>query len=172
MEIFYIAINEFKERCNKDFLNCYCDIKSSNEKRIYEYAIGRYLVKNVAKQVYNINDVEIVLNNSKPVFKKPFLHFNISHSKDIVVACFDKNPCGVDIEFAKERDLTKLSNFFNIYFKNSEEFYKFWTYKEASYKLQDTVKDSFFLKFKDDYYLTAVSNTAVKELIKIFKFNF
>ena len=171
MEAFYIDINEFKKSHNKDFLNQYADIKLNTQKRFFEYTIGRYLIKTVAKQKYKIEDTEIILNEkSKPIFKNAELFFNISHSKDIIIACFDKNPCGIDIEYNKRRDLKKLSKHFNKIFNNEEEFYKFWTYKEASYKLQENPIGSYFSKFKDDYYLTIVSNKKFDIQNKIYPF--
>ena len=159
MEAYYIYIDEFKKTHTKDFLNSYADIKLNLEKRFFEYTIGRYLVKTVAKQKYEIEDTEIILNEkSKPIFKNADLYFNISHSKNIVIACFDKNPCGIDIEYMKTRDLPKFSNYYSQKFNTQEDFYKFWTYKEASYKLQEEVCGKYITKFQDDYYLAIVSN--------------
>ena len=158
MEIFYINIEEFKKNHNKDFLMPYQDIELKNEKRFYEYCLGRFLVKNIAKQKYNIEDTEIVVkDNGKPVFKNADLFFSISHSKNIVIACFDKYPCAIDIEYIKERNFKKLSDFYNREFSSKEEFYKFWTLKEASYKLGEKVEESCFEIFKDEYYLAVVS---------------
>ena len=171
MEVFYINVEKFKKCHNKDFLIPYADTKLNIEKRFWEYTIGRYLVKTVAKERYNIKDVEIVLDKHlKPVFKNANLFFNISHSKNIVIACFDKNPCGIDIEYIKKRDLSKLSNYFNQTFGSLEEFYKFWTYKEASYKLQEKVYDSYFSKFQNNYCLTVVSNQKI-DIQKIYSFD-
>ena len=54
MKIFYIEIDKFKNTHNIDFLASYADRKFKTDKRFYEYTIGRYLVKTVAQQYYNI----------------------------------------------------------------------------------------------------------------------
>jgi len=167
LEIFYINIEEFKKNCNKTILERYIDIEIKNEKRFFEYGIGRFLVKNVAKEKYNIKDAEIILDNNKPIFKNANLYFNISHSKNIVIACFNDSPCGIDIEFIKEKDLDSFSKYFKQNFKTQEDFYKFWTYKEASYKLGCEVKDSYFGKFENNYYLTVVSNKLFSNSFKM-----
>lgn len=121
----------------KDFLFPYADTEIKAEKRFYEYTIGRYLVKHVAQKYYNIDKTEIIKNeNGKPIFKNSDLHFSISHSKNIVIACFDKYPCGIDIEYMKDRNIQKLSEYFDKNFETLEDFYKFWTTKEAKYKLR------------------------------------
>jgi len=158
MKIFYIDIEQFKTRYDKNFLLQFADKELKTEKRFYEYTIGRYLVKSVAEKYYDVEDTEIITKpDGKPIFKNNSLHFSISHSKNIVIACFDKSPCGIDIEYAKPRDLSKLSEYFGKSFKTAEDFYKFWTLKEASYKLNSPVKYEYFTKFQDSYYLSVVS---------------
>ncbi|MBQ7450570.1 hypothetical protein IJS77_04065 [bacterium] len=157
MKIFYIDIEETKKKISKTELNKYADIELKSEKRFFEYTLGRFLVKNVAKNIYNIDD-EIILNQSgKPQFKNNGIYFSISHTKGLVAVCFDETPCGIDIEFMKERNLKEVSKYYGIKFDNIEKFYKFWTKQEAVYKLNDDVKDFYSEKFLDKYYLTVVS---------------
>lgn len=135
MQVFYIEIDKFLKTHQKDFLIPYADIEIKTQKRFREYAIGRYLVTRIAKEFYKIKDTQIIKNETgKPVFKNANLHFSISHSKNIVIACFDKSPCGIDIEYIKERDLKELSKYFDKNFETTEDFYKFWTTKEATFK--------------------------------------
>lgn len=164
MKIYYIDIDELKKQKSRDFLQQYNDINLTNEKRFFEYTTGRYLVKSVAKSKYKLVNTDIIKNDSgKPVFKEGNLHFNISHSKNILIACFDKTPCGIDIEYIKERDSSKLSKYFKKEFKNLDEFYKFWTLKEAVYKLNHTPKDSYSLKFKDKFYISVASKGLIED---------
>ena len=164
MKIFYINIEEFKKKYDKNFLALYADIELKTEKRFYEYTIGRYLIKNIAKQYYEINDTEIIINeNGKPSFANSNLHFSLSHSKNIVIACFDEYPCGIDIEYVKEKDLTKLSKYFKKDFETLEDFYKYWTQREAQYKLDKPAKSVYSANFKNNYYLTIVSNSNIDE---------
>ena len=158
MNIYYIDIEEFKQTHDKNFLSKYIDREFKSDKRFYEYTIGRYLIKNVAKKIYKIDDCEITIDkNGKPQFKNSNIHFSLSHSKDYVVICFDKNECGIDIEFNKERNFEKISQHYNKNFVNADEFYRFWTLKEATYKLHNSVKDYYTTVFKNYYYLTVTS---------------
>ncbi|MBQ8460334.1 hypothetical protein IJ541_09565 [bacterium] len=171
MDVFYINIAEFKNSHDKDFLIPYSDKSFKSEKRFYEYGLGRYLVKSVAKEVYGIDDAEIIVENTgKPIFKNSDIQFCISHSNNIVMASFDKNPCGLDIEFIKTRNIEKLSEHFGQKFANSDDFYKFWTLKEASYKLNSEVKAKYCAKF-ENYYLTIVSNNDLNFSISEFLHN-
>lgn len=159
MKIFYIDIEKFKVTHNKNFLLSFADKNFNTKKRFYQYSIGRYLVKSIAQNVYNIENTDITTEeNGKPVFKNSSLCFSISHSKNIVVACFDKFPCGIDIEYIKPRNLEKLSEFFDRKFNSLEDFYKFWTFKEASYKLNNNLETQYFTKFQNEYYLSIVSS--------------
>ena len=158
MEFFYINIDEFKTLYPKDFLYPFADIGIKTEKRFYEYTLGRYLVTKLAKEKFNFVNPEIITDEKgKPFFKNSKLHFSISHSKNMVGVVMDNAPCGLDIELKKLRDLKKLSKYFNREFENLEDFYKFWTLKEASYKINDKIKDTYFSKI-GDYYITVVSN--------------
>ena len=170
MNIYYIDIEKFKKTHKKDILAEYADKELSNEKRYYEYTIGRYLIKNAAKEFYNTDNNIIINENGKPVFENSELNFSLSHSKDYVVACFDKNLCGIDIEFIKERNFEKLGQYYGEKFNTQDEFYKFWTLKEASYKLGSTAADSYTVKFMQNYYLTIVSNKSFNKKIKIIQF--
>ena len=160
MKIFYVKIDDFKKEHDKGFLMPYADKKFGTEKRFFEYTIGRYITKKAAEEFYNIKNTEIIINsNGKPSFKNGDIHFNISHSCNIVAVCFDKFPLGFDIEYIKERDLKKLSNHYNKNFESLDDFYKFWTLKEAEYKLSSTAKTVYTNKFEDEYYISIASSS-------------
>ena len=161
MEIFYVDADKFKKNHNFHTLKKYADIELKTEKRFYEYTIGRYLVKTAAKDFFNIKDSEIIVTEyGKPVFKNSDINFSISHSKNIVIACLDTNPCGIDIEYIKQRDLNKLSKFFKTEFNNLNDFYKFWTLKEAVYKLGKSPNYKYNTSF-NNYCLTIVSDNEI-----------
>ena len=70
----------------------------------------------------------------------PGLHFNISHSGDLVVCAVDEEPIGVDIELIRAAKQGIAKRFFSndeYEFvmsdpdKNSAAFYKIWTMKES-----------------------------------------
>lgn len=159
MKIFYIDIDEFKTKTDKASLTSYADKEFKTEKRFYEHALGRYLVKNAAKDVFGITDTEIITNEKgKPYFKNAELHFSISHSDNIIIACFDKYPCGIDIERMKERNFDRFSEYYGEDFEGMYDFYRFWTLKEASYKLNAEPVGIYSKVFLDKYHLTVVSS--------------
>lgn len=171
MKIFYIEIDNFKKKHSKDSLIPYADRKFKTEKRFYEYTIGRYLIKTVSQHYYNIKDTSITINhNGKPFFKNHPIHFSISHSRNIVMACFDIYNCGIDVEYSKNRNLANLSEYFKHEFKTLEDFYRFWTLKESCIKLADSVNYQHFQKLNENYYFAVVSsNKSIKniELVKV-----
>ena len=165
MDIFYIDIENFKSTHEKSFLEKFADVEFKTDKRFYEYTIGRYLIKSVGEKIFKLSNTEIVKDkNGKPIFKNQDLHFNISHSKNYIVAVFDKYPCGIDLEYIKPRDLKKLSKYYNRNFDSLENFYEFWTKKEAEYKLGSTPKDCCTSVFKDNYMLSVKSICVIESL--------
>ncbi len=158
MDIFYSRISKIKKLYDKAFLQKYADIELKNEKRFYEYTIGRFLTKNAAKNYYKAEYTDIIINdNGKPVFKNSDLYFSISHSNDIVIVCFDKFPVGLDLEYIKPRNLVKLSAYFKKQFNSLDDFYKFWTLKEAAYKLGVPPLYIYSGIFSEKYYLSVAS---------------
>ena len=171
MEVFYIDIEEFKKKHGKEFLLPYADKEFKIEKRFYEYSIGRYLIKTVGEKLYNIKNTEILINEKgKPFFKNNEIFFSLTHSKNIVMACFDKNMCGIDLEYIKERNIEKLSKYYNTEFNNLEDFYKYWTLKEAEYKLDKKAKTIYSSFFNKKYYLTVVSDSIFEKNIVVKNF--
>lgn len=168
MRIFYIEIDKFKQHHSKEFLKSFIGDKVlKTEKRFYEYSIGRYIVKRIAKRFYNIKNPQIVTNElGKPMLKNEDLYFSISHSKNIVIACFDKSPCGIDVEYMKNFDLEKLSKYFNQEFEDLEGFYKFWTKQESEFKLGEKVSDIYTCILNSEYFVSVVSSSKI--IIEIF----
>lgn len=158
MEIYYINSEEFLKSHDTDFLRRFTDGREfKSVKRFVQYSLGRYLVKSAAKKIYSMADTEIIVENDKPKFKNGGMFFSISHSGKYVAAAFDNVACGLDIEEMKPRDLEALSARYNKDFRNTEDFYKFWTEYEAEIKLQQKTQASYSCVFQDDLMLTAVS---------------
>ena len=158
MKVFYIDIKKSKQTVGKEILCQYADIELKTEKRFFEYTLGRYLIKTVAEKYYNVKDTEIIIKeNGKPEFKSGGIYFSISHSENLLAVCFDEYPCGIDIEFMKDRNWKDISKYYGQEFKTLEDFYKFWTKQEAEYKLGEKAKYCKSLSIKN-YYFTVVSN--------------
>ena len=157
MQIYYINTDEYKP-IQIDIKN-----KTKNNKSILkeeQHQIGRFLVDSIAKYIYKIENREIEIINKKPKFKYSNMNFNISHSNNIILVAFDKNPIGVDIEEMKDRNFEELSK---RYCKNGEKFskeifYKFWTEYEAGIKLQGEIKTKITKIIEEKYLLTVVGD--------------
>ena len=169
MKIFYLDINEYF--ADMDFLKSFADRKFLSEKKEMQHCYGRFLVKTAAKEFYKIEDTEIEIVNSKPRFKNSELNFSISHSNNIVMAAFDENPIGLDIEFMKERNFKEIFERYNYKSKNisKDVFYKFWTEYEAAIKLQGSPKTKITFSFKDNFMVTVAGN--FDENYKIYEFS-
>lgn len=96
------------------------------------------LIRFALYQEYHISDIpNIVLsNNKKPVFENLSLHFNISHCERGILCALDSTPVGVDIQngevlFSDVLEDVLTKNERAIVKRNSKEFWRFWTLKEA-----------------------------------------
>ena len=167
MKIFYLDINEYPS--NIDFLKKFADRKFLCETKEIQHCYGRFLVKTAAKDFFKLDDTEIEIVNNKPRFKNNKLQFSISHSANIVLAAFDINHVGADIEFMKERNFKEIFKRYNYKGENisKELFYKFWTEHEAVIKLQGSPKTKITIPFENNFMITVAGN--FEENYKIYK---
>ena len=151
MDIFYTLIEENPDK---------------KEHHNYQHQIGRKLVNYVAENIYKIENTELEVVNNKPKFKYSDKQFNISHSKNVVLAVFDDYPIGVDIQYMRECDYIAVAKRMNLKPENNtkEAFYKVWTQYEALYK---SGKKEYKLKtqrFLNDYMLSIASISDLKNI--------
>jgi 4'-phosphopantetheinyl transferase len=110
---------------------------------------GRILLKYILDKNYGIEDYSISIDKQGKPFldSHPNIHFNISHSGEIVFVGVSYKPIGVDIEKIHDLDYKELSNHFfhlNEYktIINSKDplstFFKIWTSKESFVKMKGT----------------------------------
>ncbi len=166
MDIFYINIDKIQIDEKKLLPS---EKKFSSQQKEKQHLLGRYLIDKVAKEFFDIENTELKIINNKPKFKYSKLEFSISHSQNIVLAAFDNNPVGADIEFMKERNFKEILKRYN--FKNlnatKEQFYEFWTQYEAGIKLQGTPKTKITIPFLNNFMLTVAGN--FDEKFKVFE---
>lgn len=161
MEIYYLKKDEFLNSVNKESLKTFNDNRVfSSEEKYFEHLCGLFLVKFVAKHVYNLKNMDIELKNSKPFFKSNEMYFSISHSMDIVLVGFNNANIGVDIEYMYPRNFKKIMARYNKNVVNptKKEFYRFWTLHEAEIKLGTLSKAMFATSLENDYALSCVSD--------------
>ncbi len=98
----------------------------------------------------------------KTEYGKPFaigldVHFNVSHSGNMVVCAIDKNPVGIDVEKIREYKFSVAKRVCSaeeiLFIEQSEnpakEFIKIWTMKEAYAKFSGTGLTQNILKQKN-----------------------
>lgn len=149
-----------------DLYYCFINDENMRNKYVLQHNTGIKLTEYAARNFYDINNTEIEIINNKPEFKYSDKQFNISHSKNVVIVCFDDSPIGVDIEYIKPRDYIELAKRmgFKLKEKTPEEFYMLWTQYEAEYKLgckAEFIKSQIFL---NDYMLSVASVNQINEL--------
>lgn len=168
MQVFYVDTNEYN--VDEKVLEKYKTKKFGSKEKEHQHLIGRYLLEKIAKDVYKVENTETEIVNKKPKFKYSDLQFSISHSKNIVLIAFDKNPVGADVEKMRDRNFKDIFKACNHEETNitKENFYKFWTEYEAKIKLQDTPKITTTTQIEDDFMLTVVGNFDEKyEIVKM-----
>ena len=101
---------------------------------------GRFLLKNMIKEIYGREDFSLVFNeNGKPLLD--FCFFSISHSEDVAVCAVSDFPVGTDIQymgsFVKRKKyilFTDLESGYVNQHDSENRFYTLWTMKEAYIK--------------------------------------
>lgn len=131
-----------------------------------QHNAGRYIVEYVAKNILNLENSEIIIENKKPKFKHSDVKFSISHSNCWAVVAFSNNEVGVDIEKIKQRDYKELAERMNFELKEDtlSDFYRCWTIYEAEYKLQQKANFVETIDFENEY---KISIASVDEIDKI-----
>lgn len=161
MEIFYLRKSEFLKSISKESLEYFSDDrKYSNNEKYVEHVLGLFLTKFVAKNIYDIENTQIVVKNHKPEFEFGNLVFSISHSNDIVLVAFNNKNVGVDVEYIKERDNFKeiMTRYGEVVENPSSlDFYRFWTLHEAEIKLGLPIKSIFSTIMENEYIVSCVS---------------
>lgn len=105
------------------------------------------LIRITIHQDLNIENCDISFDTN--IYGKPFLrnnlsvHFNVSHSQNMIAVAISNKPVGIDIEYTKNVNLEIARRFFNEseieYIKTSSQatnrrFIEIWTKKEAYLK--------------------------------------
>lgn len=101
---------------------------------------GRFLLKNMIKEIYGREDFSLVFNeNGKPLLD--FCFFSISHSEDVAVCAVSDFPVGADIQymggFVKRKEYMLFTDAESGYVNQHDSenrFYTLWTMKEAYIK--------------------------------------
>lgn len=158
INIFFINISNFLKNIDESSMDCFLEGKNFlSAKRKREFCLGRFLLKYVLKNFYDLSEVEVDVENNKPCIRNGSVKFSISHSNNMLVAAFYRKNIGVDIEFMKQRDFEKLFDYCGIdgeCLNKKEEFYRYWTRYEAEIKLAEPVCEFITMKIFDDYMLS------------------
>lgn len=156
MDIFVVKISE-AENVGMELLKKFQKKEISDSEALVRHCFSYLMADKILKEVYKIEDREVVFNGKKPVLKNGQKSFSISHSKDFIALAFSDFNCGVDIEKVLPRDFEKIAHRMRFRIFSLKEFYQAWTKFEAEYKLAEEAKCSKFFEI-DDYMITAVSS--------------
>ena len=157
MDIFIIKVTDADD-VHKELLKEFQKKEISNHKVWNAHCLSYLMVDRILREVYMIEDREIIFDNNKPLLKNGGKHFSISHSSEYIALGFSDYNCGIDIEVGvnSHRDWKAISERMRFGSQSEEEFYKDWTEYEANYKLRGKFKSVYHYQI-DNYFLTAVS---------------
>lgn len=121
-------------------------LKFKNKKSAADSLVAALLVRYALKETFDLSydEIEIVrTKNGKPCLKgNQDIHFNISHSDELVVCIVSDKPVGIDVQKIKPVPLSVINRVCseeelksNL---SSSEFIKLWTMKEAVLKRNGT----------------------------------
>ena len=143
LKLYYLDKTKIEDKIYESLSNEERYFMISNESKKKEKIARDILFKYVIEQE-NIKEDLVFNKYGKPDFKDKKYHFNISHSKDIVVIAVSNEEVGVDIQKLSTYDdiqLDKLTK--RVYNDNDYNFYntddnvtftQIWTIKEAYLK--------------------------------------
>ena len=143
------------------------------------------LLRVIIVKTFHIDNASVFFD--KNAYGKPYLknnknfHFNISHTKGLIVIAISNSPIGVDVELTRRFDLHIAKRFFTEYEieyingdteKMYQRFFEIWTKKEAYIKhngkgltiplnsfnvLSDNISHKIKSFFYEDYILSVCS---------------
>ena len=147
MDIYILDLNDFDSKLLENLVSRDDDATLYKSKiKLNQHVAGRFLLNTVAEKVFNVEDLTIVYDDGKPVFKNSDFHFSISHSHNVIAVAVSENNVGLDVEYnLKNRDFLSLIERYDTYYANEIKnlplevqrrlFYEFWTKLEAKIKL-------------------------------------
>ena len=160
--VWFVTINDYLKKYDEtkikkvlSFEELYKARQYRFKKNMYLFIIGRHLLRLIISYYTTIDVSQISFKYNKygkpelsNIFKYLDIHFNLSHSNDmVIIAICKKINVGVDLEYIEDDSINELIN--NQIFTLEEQkylcslsyesckmkFYDFWTCKEAVMKL-------------------------------------
>ncbi len=162
MDIFVVDVaeaNNIEETLLKEFQKK----EITNKKRWNQHCLSYLMLDRILKEVYKIEDREIVFNDGKPVLKNGSKYFSISHGGKYIVITFSNFNCGVDIEEIRNREYKAIVKRMRFEANSLEEFYQEWTRFEAEYKLGNNSASKRHTLQYDNHIITAVSENLAEK---------
>lgn len=134
MDIFVIEVID-ADSVHMELLKSFQKREITDPAKWNAHCLSYLMVDRILREVYKIEDREIVFDGKKPVMKSGAKHFSISHSGEFIALAFSDSNCGIDIEQIKPREFEKISQRMGFQAATLGEFYDCWTRYEAGYKL-------------------------------------
>lgn len=110
-KIYIIDINKetninIENKMYLNHINKYKNKKAYNTSKIAWYYLDRYLLNDFN---ININNYELLFNEYGKPYINANIHFNISHSFDLIAIIISNNNCAIDIELIKDKDYSRIA---------------------------------------------------------------
>jgi phosphopantetheinyl transferase len=110
-------------------------ISNKSQDKAGRQQLIKSILEKYTKQTFEIETT----GPGKPYLNTKEIHFNVSHSKNILVLAISHFPVGIDVEFVKKKDFKRFSEYFwhkditYNYHKSFQAlvFFQAWTQTEA-----------------------------------------
>lgn len=112
----------------------------TNPARRYHNINARYLAHYLAVEILN-TEIKIVKSpTGRPVLQDSYFYISMSHNQELSAVMLSKNPCGIDIEYRREKVKLIQQKFLNEsellkYKDNLDQLTIIWSAKESVYKM-------------------------------------
>lgn len=151
MEILSYRISELQEQGDEELILSADELEQA-QKRGRNYPLIRCQLKREIARRRQMQPEQIILSynsHGKPAWLPPqgkqALHFNLSHSADLLFIALAEQPLGIDIEYMRERPFKRIAKrimaaeqyqYFIEQGCPSHDFYSYWCAMEAIIKLR------------------------------------
>jgi len=151
MELLSYRINELQEQGDEERILSAYELEQA-QKRGHDYLMIRSQLKREIAQRRQMQASQILItynNHGKPEWKAPQgkkeLHFNITHSNNLLYIALADHPLGIDIEYMRQRPFASIARrimpaahyqYFIEQGCTSKDFYAYWCAREALIKLK------------------------------------
>lgn len=165
MDIFIINSKKADD-IDTELLQKFCHKSFAKSKQEKTHSLTYLMLDRILREVYKIENFNIIFDGKKPKLEKNEKNFSVSHSNEYIVIAVSDFDCGIDIEEIKNRDYKKISKRMKFNSDSLESFYMNWTKYEAEYKLG--IKSNAIYSFQIPRYTITAASVNRNERFDVF----